>query len=899
MIQLGRLLSTRSLARHGVKGQIAIFLMLAIVGVLIFAIATANMGAVTVAATKVANAADSAALGLASQLATKGNTLSKTKGLDGRSERCQVSGMGAILSGGFGALAGFLLAPLTGGSSLVLAIVGGAIGGAIGGALVQGTAMGALMGAVQGALIGATIGYGEVLGAGFAGSEGAIVPVVDVSMGIGEAVSVNVAVPAFGSISGATSGLATGATVMSGATPLIAGSTLAGAGAAAAGAISVASNLYVQSVKDQMKVNAITKAAKALSRLPAYEQLREGVFYAALSDVVEDPNQTEETCYWPDPTPVNGDPNDSDGDGDTSNVVPCFQVWWDNRVRSLSTNPALAAQDALVKDFLAKAVKPFQENAETFMREIDRRDVECASGKCPASRNGKVDGRAVELWRALTTWRAEQGRPPLSFWAPGPDRTTLLQWYQTSCEAEPCAVPGGYDAADAAHKEYEIATYVFAKLREAELRDVEAKYSEWIRLLYDPKHDGDFSDMFGAMVDGMGNVIDETQTARTDLPRCRLAYGNYPSATTVRVDASNECGPAYSDENPVETCAWQHQSSTENGTHLTNAPCKIDGATIDEGDQKELTTQIARAEAAVRGLEQRIKDSYVPTCPIGSFVKNDRVSDILASLSDNTLHYTFNVTFTCRECQTEWGYFCDAPCADPKETECTRYCSREVCRNPQFTRPGVDHWPDFGAPDLTVEPLMSHKTFIEVVLDDYRVKLRGLATDSHGTFATIDQDLKDEFQPVVKSIRSQQAAIRRFLPQVRAFYEEMERRHQGDGSAPPRASNGAGSVEYKWRDSRGKHIVTVETGPFIVPHIETKSSGSKWWRKKTCVYIADATDGGRAWVKITRKEPSSSDPGERERLNMGLWRWNPFVGPIVKKSCGAYDYNAVGLGRCP
>ena len=57
------------------KGQVATFLLLMLVVVLIFAMLIANLGQVSLQATTVANAADSAALLLGSQLATTSNQI--------------------------------------------------------------------------------------------------------------------------------------------------------------------------------------------------------------------------------------------------------------------------------------------------------------------------------------------------------------------------------------------------------------------------------------------------------------------------------------------------------------------------------------------------------------------------------------------------------------------------------------------------------------------------------------------------------------------------------------------------------------------------------------------------------------------------------------------------------
>ena len=71
MRRLQQLCSLANLTRsRNAMGQVATFLLLITAGVLIIALATANLGQVAVHSTRVANAADSAALRLGSSLAT-------------------------------------------------------------------------------------------------------------------------------------------------------------------------------------------------------------------------------------------------------------------------------------------------------------------------------------------------------------------------------------------------------------------------------------------------------------------------------------------------------------------------------------------------------------------------------------------------------------------------------------------------------------------------------------------------------------------------------------------------------------------------------------------------------------------------------------------------------------
>lgn len=171
---LEKITSLKNLSYARPSGQIATLLMLVMVGVLVMIMVTVNLGKVSNTATSLSNAADSAALYLASQLATKSTQLYQA--LDYKTEKCQKGGFMAlflaiivaiiivaivIVSGGAAAPGAFTMAAcmkFAADSLLLLTAVGaaaGAAGGAAGGAI-AGT--GVLQGALQGAMIGAAIG---------------------------------------------------------------------------------------------------------------------------------------------------------------------------------------------------------------------------------------------------------------------------------------------------------------------------------------------------------------------------------------------------------------------------------------------------------------------------------------------------------------------------------------------------------------------------------------------------------------------------------------------------------------------------------------------------------------------------------------------------------------------
>ena len=86
-----KVISLKNLYDNSEKGQITTLLLLMIVGVLAFVLVTANLGNISTVTTNLSNAADSAALYLASQLATRSNQLWEE--LDRETEKCKKGGM--------------------------------------------------------------------------------------------------------------------------------------------------------------------------------------------------------------------------------------------------------------------------------------------------------------------------------------------------------------------------------------------------------------------------------------------------------------------------------------------------------------------------------------------------------------------------------------------------------------------------------------------------------------------------------------------------------------------------------------------------------------------------------------------------------------------------------------
>ncbi len=317
------------------KGQVATLLILFMVVVLVFILVTVNVGQVSLTATRLANAADAGALYLASQLSTRSYTLNealKTAGGDYSTnppKACKKTGLlSTILAIIFAIIVTIatLGAGWEAGAVIIAAGVAGAVGGAIGGAI-AGT--GVLQGAIMGFTIGASIGFGITAGASSGAGMGTNVASL---LGLSEE-AVKAMVTTF-QIAGA----------------------LSGAG------FSVASSVYNQYIVDQMTGGAFAEAAEKLSELPDEHRYRESVFLQVLAQSIDDPTKVQDT-------------DDSDDDGNTTEMVPYFQYWWDVRVKQLRSQ----ASDfpPLVQDFIDGPVTDLQDfiNSEAFAM-LSKQEVE-------------------------------------------------------------------------------------------------------------------------------------------------------------------------------------------------------------------------------------------------------------------------------------------------------------------------------------------------------------------------------------------------------------------------------------------------------------------------------------------------------------------------------------------
>lgn len=381
------------------SGQIATLLLLSLVIMLIFVMVTVNLGNVAVDATKIANAADSAVLQLASNLSTKARML--YEGLGNRYEKCQKTGYLALAAA---VVAAIIVTVASHGAASPYAVafvaaVAGGIGGAIAGT-------GWAQGAVTGAAVGFSIGS---LGASFA---------ADVEAGgsgiAGAGTELNCA--------GATFTFTVPVVVL---TP-----------AAAFAAAGLAATVYNASVQDKIPSTLLSQLQKDLSKLEEKDRFRESAFYTALTQVVDDPN-------------VHADTDDINANTNTTEFISRFAWWWHSRLTQFAKvrNEQVAPLNEFLtemrdfRDFAyqAYAGKGYAEKIHSsgYLERADYKwsvDDEGSEVVVTGADIGVVDGLIVGLLRSLHAFNFDTTMKDGSLiWKPGPAPKDVYTWADEEC----------------------------------------------------------------------------------------------------------------------------------------------------------------------------------------------------------------------------------------------------------------------------------------------------------------------------------------------------------------------------------------------------------------------------------------------------------------------------------
>ncbi len=344
--------------RSNACGQLATFLILLMVVVLIFILVTVNLGEVSLKALTISNAADSAALFLNSQLATKAHIFKVALDNSGGdcyngytcTKRCSNDGILPLVSAIVVVII-YIIAVVASGGTVTAsgAAIAGSIGGGIGGGITYETPEGVATGAIQGYAIGYSIGsavnyFGvERLGAP-PGSIGKPAPQLLINHPLRIAVAI---------------GLVTGG------------------------------QIYGGYANEKMTSAAFANVSKQLNALNEKDALIQGTYFNALSQVVDDPAMVEDTT-------------DINSNGDTQEKVLRFLVWWEEQLNILKeatstikaeTNDFLGELDEISRDFYS-LWELSKEPSKDFAAEI-------GSDHPLARKEVTSDGAIVKAWRDL------------------------------------------------------------------------------------------------------------------------------------------------------------------------------------------------------------------------------------------------------------------------------------------------------------------------------------------------------------------------------------------------------------------------------------------------------------------------------------------------------------------
>ncbi len=652
------------------RGQIATFMLLVIVVILILAMVTSNIGDLSMRATSVANAADAASLFLASQLASRGyqmwDSLDGNSGDgDGTTKRCRKRGwLGIILAVVVALIAIFtqqywllkavptLVGAGIAGGTAVSAITAGAIGGAVGGAIgggIEGT--GALRGALQGAAIGAAIGggltafhtgtavtSGTTAKAGMAGAQGAMYTVPAGMEGTAAATGAS-------SMSGAWIA-APGMVVPQGATllPLAAnaGSVIIPTvtGAAIGGTLAVGSAIYNKYSSDRQLSEAFSSAAKALNGLPDYQRIQQGVILEAMNRLVDDPNTVVDT-------------QDLDGDGDDKDRIPRFLEWWADRIDSIRTGMRLPNIPDQIRRF-ATAMETFRDEiAPTFA--VTQWPPQ--TGLLARQELEGRDGPVVQVARAM-----DSIKQPLPFWLKGPTMADVTRWNnELTCHetVDGCPAnlrPQGIDEVDQVIE-------ILSDLAAPEDGTIDSilnepsgtflrTWSAWAPWFYDRETGEDANDdaheVLGIVVNGhepdggpiqrgLSGWKDDIEQARKTLRECDMGvYGAYGGYRYPGYQVSCQPGWGYG----YGYRGWGQMSVLSQQDCALNPPCKVPSRFTSFIDDQLRQQPINHADKPIATADA---DFYVPVTPVGrtwgfQFQKDDEFEQAVTGLEALAQH---------------------------------------------------------------------------------------------------------------------------------------------------------------------------------------------------------------------------------------------------------------------
>ncbi|MCX5704003.1 MAG: MgtC/SapB family protein [Candidatus Omnitrophica bacterium] len=664
-----RTISLNNLFNASSSGQIATMLMLFMVVILLFILTTVNLGSVSIKTTTISNAADTAALLLASRLASRSNQMfdaiipEKEKASYANDHNKVVKS--CVKSG---ILPGVAAAIVVAATLLPLIFISGGLAAIPFWQILVGSI-------IKGAYVGALVGHFSGLGAGTGAMQGAIVG-ASIAGGFG----------AFG-----VTQIAAGTLMVSSSTGAVIGITSSAAiyvslaGAIVGSIIGAATSLYGQAVREAPIADRVIKQIENIE--DDYIRMREEVMHAALSLVVDDPNKLPDIY-------------DLNSNGDTGDFISAFDQLYYERVRDLQVYPNLK----LIKDFLndlrgfvgEKGFIPRPEDslARGFLRWLHRNEVECSVCNCPgASCN---ESPTVELFRGLKACEYK-----IDFWKPGPDRDALFKetpngsptgWYLCN----DCNPPSGFDSLDSIHKQMENFIDSAADFIKKDPKDLDRDHS-WVYTFYipdappppppnpdcagssdpycssdippldNPQDPGsqpktDYYHILGAIVNGdpgltggfgLNDWISRLEGLPGQMPKCQISYGEYTPNITQE-DDDQPCGKPYNakyvyysqlgpegiaqleegeqaeakevlaTDSAFYPCSWKKypgENKEQTDAYFHNPACKVN-----LNDRAGYLNQVTTIENVVNGLQEKltakataaVQASCQANCPPGS-----------------------------------------------------------------------------------------------------------------------------------------------------------------------------------------------------------------------------------------------------------------------------------------
>ncbi len=470
MSQLIRhLTSLRSLTRSNASGQIATLLILLLLIILMFVLVTVNIGNVSVNATKLSNAADTASLQLASQLATKARMIWQALGdcgenpapnCPGKVEKCQKKNIWSMI---IGLVAAVIVTIITWGMAwyviLIAVTAAGTVGGIIG-AAISGTSI------AQGALTGFVIGLA----------------VATIAIGLGGATTT---VPGhFGASTYTASGLAETVWI-----PTTTIAMEASTSSVVLGGLGLASQVFTDVMKYRGVSAVLEQLSRDMAKLSERDRFRETSFLAALSQAVDDPNKVR-------------DEDDIDGDGDRNELLPNFYVWWHKRMvnfASISDQFLGPVENFLsaMQNFVNFAEKTYDSGTSTpgILERQDYKWVWEPYGtddliENAVSGENVKDGVIVNLLRTL--YLAHPTRDITTHWEEGPSPAAMNSWkdidccsgLESSCSGPICPPPPpGFDDLDDLADDLRGRTFFMKQL--LEMNGAASAWETWISFFFD------------------------------------------------------------------------------------------------------------------------------------------------------------------------------------------------------------------------------------------------------------------------------------------------------------------------------------------------------------------------------------------------------------------------------